>query len=376
MMIISKPKITLTKKTDLIDRTIDIVPAQTGVLRIEDISVGNLVTMVKETIMSSEELLQKKIQEAPFIIKPWIKQGTLALIYANAGVGKTLFCLSMVTAITRKLQIGKWEAESPVGCLYVDGEMPLIDIQARYRMLTKDLPPEKAPLHFFTSQDMFLKWNMEVNITEQKWRDTISYILKNNSATKLLVLDNISSLTRGINENSKMEWDVVNQWLISLRFMGVSVIALHHSSAKGNPRGTTGRLDNIDISIKLKGIDDGSGDGLANFEVRYEKKRSIYGKDLEPFSMKITKDPNSGLPWTTSNVFGLNRRPYIVGLIGLDIKQKDIAETLGCTEANVTQLKKKATKEGFFNEQGKPTDKWMEMYKGYTADDIINEFKG
>lgn len=365
----------LIKKSDTARENINTAPDQTHVLRIEDIPVGNLITMVKETMMSSEELLQKKIQETPFIMKPWLKHGTLALIYANAGVGKTLCCLSIVTAITRKLPIGKWEVESPVGCLYIDAEMPTIDVQDRYKKLTKDLPDEKAPLHFLTSQEMFRRWNMTVDIVQKKWRDTISNILMNNPAIKLVVFDNISSLAPNINENSKREWDAINQWLISLRFMGVSVIALHHASAKGNPRGTTGRLDNLDLSIKLKEIDDGSGDGLANFEVRYTKKRSIYGKNLEPFCMKIAKDPDSGLPWTTSNTFGLNRRLYIVGLIGLGIKQKDIAEKLGCTEANVTQIKKKAIKEGIFNETGDPTEKWLETYEGFTAEDIINEYK-
>lgn len=375
MMIANKPKITLTKKKDVIDKTIDIAPDQPHVLNIENIPIGNLVTMVEGTMMSSVELLQKQIQEAPFIMKPWLKPGTQVLIYGKAGDGKTLCCLPIVTAITRNLQIGKWEVKSPVGCLYIDGEMGTVDIQARYRMLSKDLPPEKAQLHFLTSEEMFRKWNIRVNIAKQQWRDAISKILTKNSGIKLMVLDNVSSLSPHINENSKMDWDDINQWLISLRFDGVAVIAVHHASIKGNPRGTTGRLDNIDLSIKIRAVDDGSRDGLANFEVIYEKKRLIYGQNLDPFSMKIIKDPDSGLPWTTSNVLGLNRRPYIVGLIGLGMKQRNIAEALGCTEANVTQIKKKATKEGFFNEEGDPTNKWLDLYEGDTADDIIKEFK-
>lgn len=344
-----------------------------AVIRFDDIPQRKLREMIEGSLIDSEEMIKRKIEHIPMIMTPFLRPGGLVLVYAYAGVGKTYFCMSLVTAITRNVPIGKWSVESPVGCVYVDGEMSYLDIVPRLQMLSKDLPDRKAPLVFLTSEEMDRKEKIIPDLTNKKWRDAISDMLRENQEYGLIVLDNVSSLAPNINENSKKDWDKINQWLLALRRMKKAVILVHHASIKGNPRGTTGRLDNVDFTIHLKKIDGGSEEEEASFRVEIEKKRSISIKAAEPFCMTIRTDEDSGLPWTTSNVIE-NRRPYIIALIGLGMKQRDIAEALKCTEPNVTQLKKKATKEGLFNEAGEPTAKWLEIYKGDTVEDIIKEF--
>ena len=41
---------------------------------------------------------------------------------------------------------------------------------------------------------------------------------------KLWVIDNLASLAAGLDENKKRDWDPVNQFLLELRFAGISTI--------------------------------------------------------------------------------------------------------------------------------------------------------
>jgi len=345
------------------------------VIPFDDLSRDNLKRIIEDSMMPVGDLVRKKIEAEHFIMKPWIKKGSLVLVYGNAGIGKTLFTLSVAVAVTRKIPIGLWEVEKPVGCLYIDGEMALSDMKSRLQFLLENLPKEKASLKFLTSEEMAKKHNLVPNITNQKWRDAITDMVRKDPGIGLLIIDNVSSLAPNLNENSKQAWDDINQWQLSLRRIGKAVILIHHESIKGNPRGTTGRLDNIDSAIQLKGIPNGSEDEGANFQVIFKKKRSIFGKSAEPFCMMIKKDPDSGFPWKTSSAIGQNRGPSIIGLIGMGMKQRKIAEALGCTEPNVTQIKKKAMKEGWFTEEGKPTGKWHTEYSELTIEDVIRGYK-
>ena len=69
---------------------------------------------------------------------------------------------------------------------------------------------------------------------------------------KLLFLDNLATLTPGVDENSTQEWGVFNQFLIDLRFNGISTILLHHTNKEGKQRGASAREGNLDFSILLK----------------------------------------------------------------------------------------------------------------------------
>ena len=57
---------------------------------------------------------------------------------------------------------------------------------------------------------------------------------KRNSRPQLIVLDNLSTLRRGINENDNSEAQKLLDWLVSLRHKGYAVIIVHHSGKVGN----------------------------------------------------------------------------------------------------------------------------------------------
>ena len=112
----------------------------------------------------------------------------------------------------------------------------------------------------------------KANLLNHKWRAGIKE-LSLDWSIKLLILDNLSSLCLGYDEYSKLEWDPVYQWLLDLRFSGLSVIMLHHTNKEGGQRGTSGREDNIDISIMLTQPADYVPEDGCRFILKFSKAR-------------------------------------------------------------------------------------------------------
>jgi putative DNA primase/helicase len=190
---------------------------------------------------------------------------------------------------------------------------------------------------------------------------------------KVVILDNLASLALGINENSKQDWEEINQWLLELRSLRVAVIMVHHSGKSGDQRGTSFREDNIDTTIKLTRPPDYNEEDGARFIVRFTKSREAYGKEVKPFCVQIEKS-GDGLVWTIKEPEP-DLQVYIVALLGLGIPQKEIAEKFRCTPSNVSQAKKKAVMKGLLDEDGNLTEKGKDLYGEYTEEDVLNEFK-
>jgi len=90
---------------------------------------------------------------------------------------------------------------------------------------------------------------------------------------KLWIIDNLASLASGIDENSKQDWDPINQWLLELRFAGISTIMLHHVNKVGGQRGTSAREDNLDVSVILKPPKNYTPEDGARFICHFSKAR-------------------------------------------------------------------------------------------------------
>ena len=117
------------------------------------------------------------------------------------------------------------------------------------------------------------------NLLDPEWRGQLSEILIS-GGYKLFFVDNIASLTPEIEENAKQAWDVINQWLLELRFRGISAVPLHHAGKSGAQRGTSGREDNVDTSILLKRPADYQVTDGCRFICAFEKDRCTEGRHL------------------------------------------------------------------------------------------------
>src|SRR4030042_6560997 len=200
-----------------------------------------------------------------------ISEQEIILVAGWRGNGKTWMGLGMVDAITRGVPFGPWDVINSVPCLYLDGEMAAQDIRARLNLLNPN-PQRKTPLYVYSDAYANFLGLAKSNLVSGEWRDTMKRILKTRGV-KLWIVDNIASLAGGLDENSKKDWDPINEWLLRLRFEGVTTILLHHTNKAGGQRGTSGREDNIDMSISLKQPPDYVPENGACFILSFSKSR-------------------------------------------------------------------------------------------------------
>jgi putative DNA primase/helicase len=180
---------------------------------------------------------------------------------------------------------------------------------------------------------------------------------------KLLGLDNISSLAPGIDENKKLDWDPVNQWLLDLRFSGVSTVLFHHTNKTGDQRGTSAREDNIDTSIILLRPHDYRIEEGARFIVKFKKIRVSMKelKLLQDYEFRLLEIDNR-VEWAWKSAKKKNQGE-ILRMIDEGMKQEDIASLIGVSKGYVSQVKTKAIKDGHLSKDGKLTPEGIALIR-------------
>jgi putative DNA primase/helicase len=157
---------------------------------------------------------------------------------------------------------------------------------------------------------------------------------------ELIIIDNISTLSRSGKENEAASWLPLQEWSLKLRAKGKAVLFVHHSGKGGLQRGTSRREDILDTVINLRHTPDYEPSQGACFEVHFEKSRGIYGADVEPFEAKL----EDGV-WTMKSIRSSSLEK-VIRLTKDGYSQKDIADELGKSKGYISKLVSQAKKEG------------------------------
>ncbi len=324
---------------------LDLLSLDHPIFRQAQVADHGLITAIRSAALNLDDFRNIKIPERPYLLRPILQPGTLGMIYSPRGWGKTMFASAVAIAVTHGVPIGKWHVESPAGCLYIDGEMPVKDLQQRIRDLTRGLSSPDVPLAILSSEWLARESWPRPNLLSKEWRDAL-YTFLSEGKHQVLILDNKAALSPGIDENSSQDWSEVNQWLLSLRFLGVAVIIIHHAGRSGEPRGTTGLEDSLDFIIKLshpKGYREEDG---CDVDVSFTKARSIFGKDAAPFNFKILRQPNGGLTWTTADAEG-GLKNLIIAMFGNGYTANKISGDVGKSPSYIHRIKREAVEAGY-----------------------------
>ena len=260
-------------------------------------------------------------------LMPWLFEETITILTGARGIGKTMFVLGLAKVLSEGGNWGYWQVDDPVKVLYIDGEMSGYDLQDRLQELN------------LTSDNLYIRSCAdhveETNVlTKESFRTQIEAdCLENN--IKVLILDNKSSFTPGLNENDKEANDLVNQWLLKLRAKGLSIIYITHSGkSRNDPRGTSGITDNVDCVIELCKYE-GSEFNECHFKYRFTKIRQYVGRD---FIGNGEMRYENGL-W---NAETLNKHRIteekILGDIHNGLSQKEMALKHGVSKGRISQI--------------------------------------
>ncbi len=308
-----------------------------------------------DAVMPLRDFCALNIPTKESYLAPWLKENSINLISGWRGCGKTWFALGLLQAVSTGTPFGPWPAGKAVSVLFLDGEMPPGDIRERFQSLGIE-QSERNPFYIYCDA-LANSWGLSrAHLASAAWRSKLKQILLT-KGVKLWVVDNLASLASGLDENVKKDWDPINQWLLELRFAGISTIMLHHVNKEGGQRGTSAREDNLDTSIILKAPHDYTPEDGARFIVHFSKAR-VSTRDLPAIAdleFKLSADQAERYTWIWGTVKGETKK-MILRLLDEGTDYDSIRKDLGLSSKGyITKVKKDAVASGLLTQQGKLT---------------------
>jgi hypothetical protein len=299
-------------------------------------------------ILSSGELAALDIPEREFVVEPFISASSLTMIYAVRGLGKTWFAVSLSLAVAEGAKFLAYDVPQARRVLYVDGEMSLQDLKERITSLTS-APPDA--LMFLPSERLFREAR-PLNLHERKDQAAIERAIGALSAAgqapEMIVFDNLSSLSGGVDENDNSALDGLLRWLTGLRHGGLAIVLIHHAGKSGTQRGASRREDLLDTSIELQQppVDEEPHPG-AHFILQFAKTR---GRKPRPDVLELKLEQRRELlvwSWAIKNTF--SRGDEILKLV-YELKpqtQKAIADVLKLSAGAISQQFQRLRERGY-----------------------------
>jgi putative DNA primase/helicase len=292
--------------------------------------------------VTAAELLTMEFPQREMVLDPIIPTQGLVMIHSVRGVGKTYLGLGIAYAVATGTEFLYWKAPQSRKVVYVDGEMPAVSMQERLLAIVAGAEGSGPP-----SEDCLRIINPDLQdcpIPTLASIDGQLAIEAEMGDAELLVLDNISTLCgTHIGENEAGSWTSLQQWLLSLRRRGVSVLLKHHSGKGGLQRGTSRREDVLDTVLALRHPNDYSPEEGLRLEVHIEKGRGIHGINAEPFEVRM-ETPEGRAIWTTRKLAAA-RETQVKALIDLGMSMREIEEETGIPKSVVHRIKQKMEKE-------------------------------
>jgi AAA domain len=229
------------------------------------------------------QLLATNFGERHYLLFPWLREQESCLLYADTGVGKSMFALSAALAVAGRGKFLGWEPRQRTSgeawkVLYVDGEMHITDIQERAQMLLDAVPGIDREL---VDQNLrFLARQHQEpdavfpSITEPAG---MAFVMERvqKGPLDLVVLDNFSTLGEVEDENAASSFNAIQQFLLQLKVQGVATILVHHANKTGEDfRGSSKLAATFETIIKLERLRDRGTHDTAEFRVRWDKVRA------------------------------------------------------------------------------------------------------
>lgn len=309
--------------------------------------VGNQLKKKQHlTPINIEAFLSLDLPPRKLILSPWLPQQGLAMIYAPRGIGKTFFSLYAAYAIASGGKMIIWNAPEPRRVLYVDGEMPVGSMQERLAKIVNGSARQPPDPSYFKLITPDLQQSGIRDLASKEGKEDINEHLE---GVDVIFIDNLSALLRSGNENDAESWVPVQEWALSQRRAGKTVIFIHHAGKGGQQRGTSKREDILDTVIALKHSKDYAPSENARFEVHFEKARGFGGKDAEPFETSLILDEQGNQDWTFVELEGRDLEK-IVQFAKEDYSQRDIAYEMNKSVGWVNKMIKEARLKGLLQE--------------------------
>lgn len=246
-------------------------------------------------LVSAKILAGLDIPPRDMIVAPFIATNSINLLYARRGLGKTWVGLTLAKSIARGEDFLAYEVPEARHVLFIDGEMPLADLQARVKAIgAGDINNFEILSSEILHRDLHA-----LNINREEDRELITAMLdhmaEQGRKPALIIFDNLSSMRMGVEENDNSALDLILLWLLSLRHKGYAILLVHHASKSGDQRGASRLEDLLDTTIKLSPAAEPSDAG-ASLELEFTKTRGVIPQPAH-LTMRLVEDDGGVLEW-------------------------------------------------------------------------------
>jgi putative DNA primase/helicase len=283
-------------------------------------------------VLTAADLLLREFPPRELMLAPWLPEKGLAMAFAERGVGKTWIAMNVAYAIASGGAFLRWKAQRARRVVYIDGEMPALTLKERLASIVSQSSHEAA--------DDFLKF-VAADLQTDGLPDLASpagqkFYDASIKDADLIVVDNLSTICRGVRENEADSWAPVQEWCLRQRAAGKSVLIIHHAGKGGGQRGTSKKEDVLDTVIALRRPADYEPSHGARFEVHFTKSRGFYGDDASPFEAHF-----SGDTWAINEINRADDDNALISLKAQGLSVRQISERTGIAKSTVADKLKR-----------------------------------
>jgi hypothetical protein len=287
------------------------------------------------TVLSTTELRQlaQSVPAAPLLNPPLPEAGSM-MIYGSAGIGKSHVGICVAGALAQGRPFLDWTVPGRVPVLYVDGEMPLDELDTRIGAYFGEDQLEGLSWIAARAREADLP-----NLADPSGQE-LYYAAVCATGAKAVVFDNLSCLrftSAEMPENSIEAWAPVGAFIRRLNRMGVAVIVVHHASKAGQQRGSTGHVAPMDTVLCLRALGEGQADPLAENDIEFvfEKHRRFGGDAAQTFRAKAIGDADGRVAWQR-----VGADPLVDDVVRMRLQGKSVREIAGLLKRSKNAIQK------------------------------------
>ena len=299
-----------------------------------------ITTKHKHKLIAANDFKSLKLPKRHMLLSPWLPEGSINMIFADRGIGKTFFALSCALALAKGDEFLCYKVSEAVPVLYLDGEMQATTMQERLYQLSGG-KETSLPLSLYTPDCQDNDYTPDMGTTQG--REQINELIEAVNP-KVIFIDNISTFDRTGNENEAESWAPIQEWAVQHRKKGRSLVFIHHANKEGKQRGSHKKEDVMDAVIRLKRPDDYiQGEGSTKIMVQYTKARHLSGSQTQDMEATLISDGEIiKWEWEAGDIVF----QQAIDMMKNKLSIRDIAEELNIGKSTIGRWKTKAQSDG------------------------------
>ena len=233
------------------------------------------------------EFIALDLPPREYIVDDFIAKGDLCMIYGETGHGKSILTHYLAQCLSAGVDFGPYKIHNPRKVLLIDGEMPAVTLQDKWKQKYDFLQDEERfdnYAHNLITVSALLQPNGMDAFNTPQGRESF-WELINEVNPEVVMLDNLLTLFAMEDTNRGEEWTIhVQPLLIELRRRNISVWMCHHAGKSGSQYGTMAKTIMLDVILKIEHeIELGSlGMDSTSFKWSFDKSRHLFGKSIQP----------------------------------------------------------------------------------------------